>query len=117
MYDPIRLGGPRRPWRIVNLSPEMSARELMQAADHLTGVHFRMTAEEIRTAQDISRDMLIIRYAIEKYKEITDSDIRYQLAELIRGATTRSPHLKTIVFKELPRLILRDPKPRTGKRR
>ena len=95
----------------------MNSRELMQAADQLTGVHTGMTAEEIRAAQDVSRDMLIVRYVLAEYEKTQDADTRYQLAELVRGATTRSPHLQHLVSKGLPKLVLRAPKPRTGKTR
>lgn len=88
----------------------MNARELMAAADALTGVHVGMNADEIRAAQDVSLDTLIVRYCIGKYKETDDSDLRYDLAERLRGAITRSPGLQPLVSKELPKLILRPPK-------
>ena len=88
----------------------MNARELMAAADKLTGVHTGMNADEIRAAQDVSLDTLIVRYYVEKYKEIDDYAEKYEIAERLRGAVSRSPGLQPCVSKEFPKLILRPPK-------
>ena len=89
----------------------MQAKELMRAADHPTGVHPGMTHDEIRAAQDrATTDVMIVRYFIEEYKKTDDSTLRYEIAERLRAALTRSPHLQTLVSKELPKLIIRAPK-------
>ena len=88
----------------------MNARELMAAADKLTGAHTGMNAEEIRAAQDVTLDTLTVRYFVEKYKEIDDYKEKYEIAERLRGALARSPGLQSYVSKELPKLILRPPK-------
>ena len=98
----------------------MNARELMAAADRLTGVHTGMNAQEI---QDIfargSHDGLTIRFLVDLLKQTKDSSIRADAKKRLSLLGGRLPHLKGTINQALaPEKIVytRPPEPKAPKR-
>ena len=95
----------------------MNARELMQAADALTGVKPGMSAEEIRRRQDITPERLKMVYLIQKYNVSSTSHDRGETREAITLLVDQFPHLGSLADQALAGRvsITREPKGRPSK--
>src|SRR5690349_1603143 len=80
----------------------MNARELMAAADHLSGVRPGMSHDQIRACLVSSTlELMWIRYLLDEYKKTRDSEKRASLLERMVGWAGENRHLKSLLEQEL----------------
>lgn len=79
----------------------MTARELMQASDQLTGVQPGMSAEEIRERVSITREESIKRYLLDLYKRSRSSAERGDIVSRLEGLVSQNPHLRSSINQAL----------------
>lgn len=74
----------------------MAAKELMTAADQLSGIRPTMTHSEIheRTVS-MTRESLTLAYLLEQYRKTRDGDERTSLRTRIADLVTQKPSLQT----------------------
>jgi hypothetical protein len=99
-------------------SVSMSARELMQSADRLTGVSPRMNHEQIRAALNASPpEKQKARYLIDIAKGNRDPSKRAEARMAITALAAEFPHLGTLVHQALAGIVSITAAPRSGRPR
>ena len=89
----------------------MNARELMAAADKISGAHTGMDSQQIQEIfHSLTVERMKAKYLLDLLKETNDSKVRAETKRSLSILGTREPHLKGMINQALgsEKIVYRD---------